>query len=75
MLFSTLVVETGLYGKQNVDLALAVVFGKTNVLLVNRNAQTRNDMHGFLTLIHTRCKVVNAKLRFPPNTIGNALIT
>ena len=41
-------------------------------LQVNRNAQTRNDMHGFRALIHTWWKVVNAKVRFAPNPLGNA---
>ena len=53
---------------------LWLYFVKPLWLLVNRYAQTRNDMHGFLNLMHIRWKVGNGKVRFNPNPLRNALV-
>ena len=57
---------------QNLSLPLAI-FCETTVATSKSCCAARNDMHGFLTLIHTWYTIVNAKVRFAPNPFGNAL--
>ena len=57
---------------QNVSLGLGI-FCETTVVTSKLCCGARNDMHGFLTLVHTWWTIVNAKVRFAPNPLGNAL--
>ena len=53
---------------------LGLYFLKPLWLLVNCNAQTQNEMYGFLILMHIWWKVVNAKVGFASNPLVNALV-
>ena len=64
---------THLITKKNVDLAIAV-FCETTVAASKSQRTNTKCMHDFLTLIHTWWKVVNAKILFAPNPLGNALV-
>ena len=50
------------------------IFCETTVAASKSYCAARNDTHGFLTLIHALWTVVNVKVRFAPNPLGNALV-
>ena len=60
--------------KQNVNLALAI-FHKTTIAACKSYLPKRQDMSSFLTLVNKWLTTANAKKRFVPNALGNAMTT
>ena len=58
--------------KQDVNLALAI-FHKTTVAACKSYLLERHDMSSFLTLVNKWWTIANAKKRFVPNALGNAI--
>ena len=60
--------------KQSVPLALAL-FQESTIAAAKSYFPNRQDIHGFLNLIHVWWTISNSKQRFSPNPLGNAVIS
>ena len=58
--------------KQNVPLALAV-FDETTIAAAKKYFPHRKDLSGFLTIFNTWWKITNSRVRYEPNSMGNAI--
>ena len=59
--------------KQNVNLALSI-FHETTIAASKSYCPNRKDLHTFLTLVNKWWTIVNARARFSPNSMANAIV-